>query len=317
MKDKKFKDFELLRNQASLTTILNNCLKTKLNTYKKYIVFTKEIMTKFIPNEVASIDIFNTYIEEIQKDYNQLKTDYEKNYLPNYQSLIDTYFDEINMGKPILNQCINEEFTLNYYKDKSENIIRGLKNSIKISKEFAIFREPKRDSLVETTIGNKEISKTTDELQQYMLYECKNCNKFKLKIKENNYQISEMKKNIAILKKYLEDEKLKNKKDNKAETISTEPTNENEESIILKTNTFISKRKDKKQLTKRSVLKLELDEVSDEKRVHNKSTEDKRGFISNRTKEKTQTFGKIKKRKLLKDKHKLIKEKEIQLLLIL
>jgi hypothetical protein len=190
-------------------------LKAKLDLYIKYIGLTKETMTKSISNKDASIAIFNSYIDDIKKDYDILKIDYEKNYLFIYQSLLDNYFDEISMGKPILNQNINEEFTLNYYKDKSENIIKGLKESIKSSKEFSIFREPKRDSLVDTKIGNKEIEKTTEELQQCMLYECKNYNKFKHKIKKSNYLISEMKKNIAILKKYLEDEKSKNKNDDK------------------------------------------------------------------------------------------------------
>ena len=303
MKDKKFQDFELLRNKASLTAILNQCLKAKLDMYKKYIDLTKETMTKSISNEGTSIKIFNSYIKEIQKDYDILKTDYENNYLSKYQSLLDNYFDEINMGKPVLHQYINEEFTLKYFIDKSESVIRGLKDSIKLSKEFSIFREPKRDSLVETTIGNKEIEKTSDELQQCMLYECKNCNKFKYKIKKSNYLISEMKKNISILKKYLEDEKSKNKKDDKIDTISNEPTNENEENIILSKGTFKIERNNLEHFTKRSILKLELDEISDEERAHNKSDEDNRGLISNRKKKIAQKFGNITKKNPLRNKN--------------
>ena len=301
MKDKKVEDFELLRNEARLITILNHNLKAKLDLYIKYIGLTKETMTKSISNKDASIAIFNSYIDEIKKDY-----DNEKNYLSIYQSLLDDYFNELSNRKPILNKIINEEFTLNYYKDKSENIIKGLKESIKSSKEFSIFREPKRDSLVDTKIGNKEIEKTTEELQQCMLYECKNYNKFKHKIKKSNYLISEMKKNIAILKKYLEDEKSKNKNDDKMDNISNAPTNENEESIIKTKNTFKIERKNIKHLTHRNILKLELDEGSDEERAHNKSTEDNRGFISNRIKEKAQKLTNYKKRKSIKKLPKII-----------
>lgn len=311
MKDKKFQDLELLRNKANLTTILNQFLKTKLDMYNKYIDLTKKTMTKSISNKETSIEIFNSYINEIKKDYDILKTDYENNYLSKYQSLLDNYFDEINMGRPVLLQNINEEFTLNYFKDKFESVIRGLKDSIKLSKEFSIFREPKRDSLVETTIGNKEIEKTSEELQQCMLYECKNCNKFKYKIKKSNYLISEMKKNISILKKYLEDEKSKNKKDDKIDTISNEPTNENEENIILSKGTFKNERNNLEHFTKRSILKLELDEISDEERAHNKSDEDNRGFISNRKKEIAQKFGNITKKKTIKkQKSKQFKQKK-------
>jgi len=83
------------------------------------------------------------------------------------------------MGMPVLHQYINEEFTLNYYKDKCESII-----SIKTSSKFSLFQESTREFLVEITIGNKEIEKTTDELHQYILYECKMYNKFKYKIKK-------------------------------------------------------------------------------------------------------------------------------------
>jgi len=295
MKDQKYKDFELLKNKSSLVEILNQCLKEKLKFYTKYIGLTKEIMTKPISNEDDSISVINSYIEVIQKDYDILKEKYDK-----YKSLLDFYFDEISFGKPILEQNINEAFCLNYYKDKSESIIRGLKDSIKLSKEFAIFREPKRDSLVDTTIGNREITKTTDDFQQSMLYECKCYKKIKNKIKKNNNLISEMKKNIAILKKYLEDEKSKNKKGDKSETISNEPTNENEENIIESKNTFKIEKKNFKILTKRSFLNLELDEGSDEKRAHNNSAEDNRGYISNRKKENASKFRNIKKKKTIK-----------------
>mgnify|MGYP006873063286 CR=1 FL=1 len=300
MKDKKIQNFELLRNKASIIAILNQCLKTKLDLYNKYIGLTKETMTKCISNENAAISIFNTYIYEIQKDYDTLKVDCEKNYFPIHQSLIVQIFNEINWGKPILNKCINEEFSLNYYKDKSESIIRGLKNSIQSSKEFSIFREPKREWLVEIAKGNKEIVKTTAELQQNMLYECKNLNKLRNKIKNSDYLISKMKKNIAVLKKYLEDEKSKNKKDDKPENISNQPTNENEENEISRKKTFKIGKHNFRIFTKRSFLNLELDEENDEKRAQNKSSEINRGYISNRTKEKSQKLGLIKRKKTIK-----------------
>ena len=105
------------------------------------------------------------------------------------------------MGKPVLKQIRAEEFALDYLKDEKDCIIKLLKKSVKSSKEFHLFREPRRDSLIDTKKGNKEIEITTSELQQNMLYECKKCNKYTHKIKKYNYQKKEIKKNIELLKK--------------------------------------------------------------------------------------------------------------------
>ena len=96
-----------------------------------------------------------------------LKTDYDKKYFPKYESLTANYFSDISMGKPILNQCQNEEFSLGYLKTKSEDIVNELKKDIKQSKHFNLFREPKRDSLVDILQGNKEIEKVTNELNNH------------------------------------------------------------------------------------------------------------------------------------------------------
>ena len=188
-------------------------------------------MTKCISDQNNYIGIFNTYINEIQKDYDILKDDYEKIYFPEYESLTDNYFSDISMGKPILNQCQNEEFSLSYLKTKSEDIVKKLKKDIKQSKHFNLFREPKRDSLVDILKGNKEIEKATNELQQNMLYECKKCNKFKYRVKKYNNQISVMKNNINILKKYLSGQKEENKNDDISSNNKEENNNNNNPSI--------------------------------------------------------------------------------------
>jgi hypothetical protein len=112
------------------------------------------------------------------------------------------------MGKPVLNQMRNEEFSLEYLKMKSNDIINGLKSSIKQSREYHLFREPRRDSLVDNKKGNKEIEKLTTELQQNMLYECKKYNKFLNKVKKYEFQKNELNKNIALIKKYMDPEKV-------------------------------------------------------------------------------------------------------------
>ena len=203
MKEQKEQNIDSLAKEANRVTTINKYLKTKIDLYTKYINLTKEAMTKYLPDKSNSlIDLFNSYLTEIQKDYDNLREEYDKKYLPKYQLLYDECLSDITFGKPVLNQYRAEEFVLDYLKNKSDDLINGLKKSIQQTKEFQIFREPKRLSIVDIKKGNKEIEKTTTELQQNLLYECKKCNKFRNKFKKYNNNIKDIQKNIKILKKY-------------------------------------------------------------------------------------------------------------------
>ena len=213
MKGKK-KKLEQLAEEANSIIIINKYLQKKLDLYGKYIFLTKDIMKKCLSGKANSELVFNSYINEIEKDYDILKNEYDNKILPNYQSLFDECLSDITMGKPMLEQYRSEDFALEYLKTKKDDIIDGLKKSIKKSKEFHLFREPKRDTLInDERMGNKEMEKATTELQQNMLYECKQCNKFSNKIKQYNEEINIIKNNIKILKEYINEEKLKIKND--------------------------------------------------------------------------------------------------------
>ena len=221
-------DVESLEIESNKVTILNKYLKKKLKLYKKYIILTKDTVTKCLSDKNnSSFNLFNSYVNEIQKDFDNLKEEYEKKYYPKHQSLYDECLSDITMGKPVLKQIRAEEFALDYLKDEKDCIIKLLKKSVKSSKEFHLFREPRRDSLIDTKKGNKEIEITTSELQQNMLYECKKCNKYTHKIKKYNYQKKEIKKNIELLKKYIENEKSNNKIDVKSINSNSNTNNEN------------------------------------------------------------------------------------------
>ena len=209
MKEKNGKTINSLMRIANEKMIINKYLKNKIDFYKKHIDLTKNTMTKcFSDKNNSSTDLVNAYINEIQKDYDILKNDIEKNYNLKYKALYDECLSDITMGKPVLNQMQNEEFSLEYLKMKSNDIINVLKKSIKQSREYHLFREPRRDSLVDNKKGNKEIEKLTTELQQNMLYECKKYNKFFNKVKKYEFQKNELNKNIALIKKYMDPEKV-------------------------------------------------------------------------------------------------------------
>ena len=243
-------NLETLANEANETMILNKYLTKKLDLYNKYISLTKKTMeTFFSDNNNLGINIFNSYINEIQKDYDNLKDEYDKNDYPKYQSLLENCLSDITMNKPILKQYRAEEFILDYLKYEKEDLINGLKKSIKQSKHFHLFREPKRDSLIDMKKGNKEIEKTSTELQQNMLYECKQCNKYSYRIKKYNYQIEEIKKNIKLLKKYINEEKSKKNNEN-----------------ILNNNNNVGKKEDKKEEIKDKIKDEKKEETKEEKK---------------------------------------------------
>ena len=271
MKEKNGKTINSLMKIANEKMIINKYLNNKLEFYKKHIVLTKDTMTKcFSDKNNSPKDLVNAYINEVQKDYDMLKKDIEKNYYSKYKTLYDECLSDITMGKPVLNQMRNEEFSLEYLKMKSNDIINGLKKSIRQSREYHLFREPKRDSLVDNKKGNKEIEKLTTELQQNMLYECKKYNKFFNKVKKYESQKSELNKNIALIKEYMEAENL-NVSANKNTS-----TNAN------------TNKKDKKKGLFQSVLKVEPNERSKSKNKHN--SDENRGNSSgkkNRPKKST------------------------------
>ena len=228
VKEVKEQNIDILAEEANRIIIENKYYQKKLDLYKKYVSLTKDIMTKCLSEKNNStLTLFNSYINEIQKDYDNLNEEYEKKYFPKYQSLFDECLSDITMGKPVLKQYRAEDFVLDFLKQEKEDLINGLKKSIKQSKEYHLFREPKRDTIIDIKKGNKEIEKTTTELQQNMLYECKQCNKFSHRIKKYNEQIQIIKNNIDILKKYINEEKSKNTIDK----ISTNNTNINNNNI--------------------------------------------------------------------------------------
>ena len=204
MIDKSDDNINNLASEANEIMAENKYYYKKLSLYEKYITMTKDVITKLLSNNdtESALECFDKYIEEIQKDYDNMNKIYEEKELPEYNNLIDSCFSEIALGKPILEKERNTKFYLEYSKLEKDDIIKDLKRSIKKSKEFQLFREPSRYTLIKMKEGAKEIEKTTNELQQNMLYELKKCNKFKERIIKYNKQIEEIEKNIDILKNH-------------------------------------------------------------------------------------------------------------------
>jgi hypothetical protein len=225
-KKKRLKRMNTLAVDANKKIAANKCLNKKYELYFKYYTLTKEIIAKCLTeNNIPSIQLLTQYYETMKNECNNLANEYENVY-SKFNSLLGECGNELSMGKPILEQKKNEAFTLNYLKKDRDNTICGLKQSIKSSKDYHLFREPKRDTLIDIRKGNKEMEKATNDLQQSMLYECKKCNKFNNAIKKYESKIIGMSKNIELLKNYIETNKYKV---NNYKDFSRNPTNKNDE----------------------------------------------------------------------------------------
>ena len=256
MKDNKkygFIRMNTLAKDAVKKITSNKFLLKKYDIFSHYNNLTKEIITKCLTEiNNTPLTYFSQYSKEIENDYNNLKIDYN-NIFTKFNALLDECRSDISMGKPILVEKKKEEFFLDNIKIEKEDTINSLKKSIKSSKEYHLFREPKRDNLIDIKKGTEEMERITNDLQQNMLYECKQCNKYTNKIIKYKSKIIGIEKNIELLKKYIDENKYKlsykqfSRKNTKNE-LNGNP-NKNKQNIlnserISNTSNFINKYKE-------------------------------------------------------------------------
>ena len=207
MKDHK-KLLDKLAREVTKKMTINNFLHKKFEIYNHFNDLLKEIIAKVLEKEIPILSSFSQYSKQIEKEYNNLKDNYNNIYTK-FNSLLEECGSEISMGKPVLSQKKNEEFTLQYLKNEKDDTIDWIKKSIKSSKKYHLFREPKRDNLVDITKGNIKMEKIINDFQHDMLYVCKRCNKYNYKINQYGLKIGRIQNNIKILNKYIETNKFK------------------------------------------------------------------------------------------------------------
>ena len=202
--DGESKKIKILADTANKRMTINKYLHKKLEIYQKYNKLTKEIVDKcFSGKEEKPLVLFSNYSQTIQNDYEKIKKDYDNIY-SKFNSLLEECRSEISMGKPIFDQKKNEEFKMDYLLIQKEDIINSLKKSITLSKQYRLFREPKRDIFINIKKGNKLSEKIANILRETVLKQCKKCNKFYNNIKLYKSKINGISNNIDLLKKYIE-----------------------------------------------------------------------------------------------------------------
>ena len=196
-------DFDAIAKAVNKKYISNKYLQKKFKLYNNYYILIKEIMTKCISKKKNASTSFFQYSNKVKNDCAIYKNDNDK-LLSKYNLLLDECRSDLTMGKPILAQKLNKKFSLEFLETEKNDLINSLKNSIKLSKEYRLFREQKRDNYADYIKGNKEIENEVKERHQNMLYECKKSNSIINKIKKYELKKKLISNNIKILNEYID-----------------------------------------------------------------------------------------------------------------
>ena len=176
----------------------NNYLHKLYDLYIKYI------------REIKSILLNKAKIEDQINNLNlNLKNNIEKTKIENqkiknkFDILYKNFTDELEMIQLNLSQIQAEEFTLKYSNIQKNNLIEILKQNLKCSKIYNIFREPRRDVFLDIKKGNISFKNISDESQLNLLIEAKKVNKLKERKIRKNKKLEKLKKILNELNEYI------------------------------------------------------------------------------------------------------------------
>ena len=263
-KQKRKEQIISLAGEAKNKINQNRILSAQIDNYNNHIKLIKSFMNKYSENnkltESLSNDNTNSKKNKFIKDefknyYQQLKQSVEelreatKKIKQKYETNNDIYFDDSDGDNLNYKQIQVDAFILSYSLEQKINIIKKLKESIHFSKDYNIFREPKRETLINTKYSEDYIDDINQENQRYCLYEIKQFNKYYNKCQKKIKKINNCKNKINLFKqiiKYFEQINKEKTKNNKTiSSINTKNNNKN----IMNSNKIV---KNKKIITKKN-----------------------------------------------------------------
>ena len=195
-----------LAEDATSKIINNKIISFQINNYNKQIEFIKLFMKKFSENNklnnkttqnIRNISLvkneLNNFITNIKSNIEILKS--ENNKLEQkYKTNHEKYF-AVNSSNKIAEE---DAFILSYSLTQRLNIIKKLKQSIHTSKDYNIFQEPKRETLIDIKIGEDNIERNNENLQRLAFYEIKQFNKYYNRTQRKLKKINFYKNRIQI-----------------------------------------------------------------------------------------------------------------------
>ena len=195
-----------LAEDATSKIIKNKIISSQINNYSKHIEFIKSFIKKLSENNklnnksnqnITNISLvkneLNNFITNIKSNIELLKS--ENNKLEQkYKTNHEKYFT-VNSTNKIVEE---DAFILSYSLTQRLNIIKKLKQSIHTSKDYNIFQEPKRETLIDIKIGEENIERNNDNLQRLAFYEIKQFNKYYNRTQRKLKKINFYKNRIQI-----------------------------------------------------------------------------------------------------------------------
>ena len=191
----------ILANQAKTNIIKNQELLEKINIFKQEIKTVKNLITNFSINsnqkninKVIAIKykeqlaLLNSHLKEgINKDLNKQK------------ALHKNSMNELSIENRTLSQLNIDNFILNNTLSKLNFTAKALNSCLEVSKKHEIFREAKRETLIEIKQSKNVFPVYNLELQQKMLSYCRAVTKNRYKNNKKLVKINMLKKNICSL----------------------------------------------------------------------------------------------------------------------
>ena len=252
-KQKRKQQILALGQEATIKINQNRILSEQIDNYKKHIQMMKSFMNKYSQNKKITESLqnnnnefikneFKNYFNELKQSVDEIKESTKK-LKQKYENNSDSYFDDIYGDYLNYKQNKVDAFILSYSLEQKLNIIKKLKESIHYSKDYNIFREPKRETLIETKYSEDYIDDINQELQRYALYEFKQFNKYFNKCQKKLKKVNFYKNKINIFKQLINYfEQFKNGKNNSSSINKKNSNNIYNSKKIIKNKKITSKK---------------------------------------------------------------------------
>ena len=210
-KQKRKEEIITLAEDAKLKINQNRILSEQIDNYNKHIQMIKSFMNKYTQNAKITESIskdnnknkfikneFINYYKELKKSIGDLRESTNK-VKQKYDTNNDIYFDDISEQNLSYKQMLLDSFILSYSLEQKLNIIKKLKESVHSSRDYNIFREPKRETIINTKYGEEFIDDINQDYQSHILYEIKQFNKYHNRCLKKMKKINNCKNKIQIL----------------------------------------------------------------------------------------------------------------------
>ena len=169
---------------------------------EKYENYIREIKSILFDKDNIQAN-FRKIIIKLKENKDKLQQEYEKIKSLKYDIYYKNCTDELEMGRPLLNQLKSDKFTLEYTLSQKDNMIKVLSINMKNSLYFSLFRQPKRDTFLDIKEGDLTIKEITNQIQSIILKNSKSFNALNEKCKRKQKKIEQLKDKIKQLKEYI------------------------------------------------------------------------------------------------------------------